>query len=152
MKRNIVMLTLFLLLIVLFTGCEEQPKTLKVLFANNGSNYSITGLCVKDSNENWSTSYIPEGKELYVNHYMEFTLPLKKGESVEYKVSVVKDETTVWLDTINEDPLVILRWSNPIRYAEISIKNSSSGNPEVTMVGGYDYVWDEADTFTKISW
>lgn len=152
MKRTFVILTVLLLLVVLFTGCEEQPKTLKVLFANNGSEYSITGLCVKDSNGNWSTSYIPDGEVLYANQYMEFTLPLKKGESAEYKVSIVHEGVTKWYEEAFDKPLEILHWSSPTRYVEIKINTNSPNDPVVNMIGQYDYIWDEFDNFTKVTW
>lgn len=146
---------LFALILFLFIGCENEAQKLNVLFVNKDSEFAITDLYVKDAKVNWSTSFIPNEKELTVNQYFEFSLYLPKGEEREYSIKVLDNggECSFFRDDAG-DLLTILSWSSPIRYVYITVRKDGNNLPVVTYEGGFDF-WDDdldIDDYEKVSW
>lgn len=147
---------LFALILILFIGCENETQKITVLFINDGSDFAITDLYIKDAKGNWSTSFIPEGKKLAVNHYFEFSLYLPKGEEREYYIKVSDNgvEHSLFMNDAN-DLLKILSWSSPIRYVNVTVKKGAGEDPpKITLSGCKDFWSPESDisNFTEIIW
>jgi hypothetical protein len=147
---------LFALILLLFIGCENETQKLNVLFVNKDSEFAITDLYVKDAKGNWSTSFIPEGKELAKDQYFEFSLYLTKGEKREYYIKVSDNGVVRSLvEGPIDDSLTILSWSSPTRYVYITVRKDGDTNlPVVTYEEGWDF-WDndlDIDDYEKVSW
>jgi hypothetical protein len=152
-KLSLVSSILVLILITGISSCFLFDKEgVEFWFANmTSSEYALTSFQIQDSSGFWNDSLIPTGEAVNPGEYFVFPTDLQSGDEANYRVGVTYNSATVYLDTWNDEPIVIFPWSHDPRYAEVCVLTDADG-PYVSGYGNYDYSWDDSGSYTQVGW